>query len=92
MITELKQKMMDDAPSHKGFLRVKKGKIDCLSLWLVNKTAHIDVVDVGGGKIYSYSYPYVYAVSFNGKVTVNNNSPRSVRSEAHAMAQHQDKG
>lgn len=53
-------------------------KIDCLSLWLVNKTAHIDVVDVGGGKIYSYSYPYVYAVSFNGKVTVNNNSPRSV--------------
>ena len=53
-------------------------KVDCLSLWLVNKTAHIDVVDVGGGKIYSYSYPYVYAVSFNGKVTVNNNSPRSV--------------
>ena len=53
-------------------------KIDCLSLWLVNKTAHIDVVDVGGGKIYSYSYPYVYAVSFNGKVTVYNDSPRDV--------------
>ena len=53
-------------------------KVDCLSLWLVNKTAHIDVVDVGGGKIYSYSYPYVYAVSFNGKVTVYNDSPRDV--------------
>lgn len=53
-------------------------KVDCLSLWLVNKTAHIDVVDVGGGKIYSYSYPYVYAVSFNGKVTVYNDSPREV--------------
>ena len=53
-------------------------KIDCLSLWLVNKTAHIDVVDAGGGKIYPYSYPYVYAVSFNGKVTVYNDSPREV--------------
>ncbi len=53
-------------------------KVDCLSLWLVNKTAHIDVVDAGGGKIYSYSYPYVYAVSFNGKVTVYNDSPRDV--------------
>ncbi len=55
-----------------------EAKVDCLSLWLVNKTAHIDVVDAGGGKIYSYSYPYVYAVSFNGKVTVYNDSPRDV--------------
>lgn len=60
-----------------GILR-SKVKIDCLSLWLVNKSAHIDVRDVGGGKIYSYEYPYVYAVSFNGKVTVNNDSPRNV--------------
>ena len=55
-----------------------KVKIDCLSLWLVNKSAHIDVRDVGGGKIYTYDYPYVYAVSFNGKVTVVNDSPRNV--------------
>ena len=53
-------------------------KIDCLSLWLVNKSAHIDVTDTGGGKVYSYDYPYVYAISFNGKVTVYNDSPRDV--------------
>lgn len=53
-------------------------KVDCLSLWLVNKSAHIEVVDEGGGKIYPYTYPYVYAVSFNGSVTVNNECPRSV--------------
>ena len=55
-----------------------KVKIDCLSLWLVNKFAHIEVTDAGGGKIYTYQYPYVYAVSFNGKVTVNNESSRNV--------------
>ncbi len=55
-----------------------KVKIDCLSLWLVNKSAHIEVTDAGGGKIYTYQYPYVYAVSFNGKVTVNNESSRNV--------------
>ncbi|MBR2505843.1 MAG: hypothetical protein IKB70_02730 [Bacilli bacterium] len=55
-----------------------KVKIDCLSLWLVNKSTHIEVTDVGGGKIYTYQYPYVYAVSFNGKVTVNNESSRNV--------------
>ena len=60
-----------------GILR-SKVKMDCLSLWLVNKSAHIDVVDTGGGKIYPYSYPYVYAVSFNGSVMVVNDSPRDV--------------
>lgn len=60
-----------------GVLR-SEVSIDCLSLWLVNKSAQIDVVDVGGGKIYAYTYPHVYAVSFNGKVTVINDSPRSV--------------
>lgn len=55
-----------------------KVKIDCLSLWLVNKSAHIEVTDAGGGKIYTYQYPYVYAVSFNGKVTINNESSRNV--------------
>ena len=60
-----------------GILRTQV-KVDCLSLWLVNKSAHIDVVDTGGGKIYPYSYPYVYAISFNGKVTVVNESPIKV--------------
>lgn len=60
-----------------GILRTQV-KLDCLSLWLANKSAHIDVVDTGGGKIYPYSYPYVYAISFNGKVTVVNESPRKV--------------
>ena len=60
-----------------GVLKTKV-KIDCLSLWLVNKSAHIEVTDSGGGKIYPYEYPYVYAVSFNGKVRVANESPRSV--------------
>ena len=55
-----------------------KVKIDCLSLWLVNKSAHIEVTDSGGGKIYTYDYPYVYAVSFNGKVRVTNDSPKDV--------------
>ncbi len=55
-----------------------KVKIDCLSLWLVNKSTHIEVTDAGGGKIYTYQYPYVYAISFNGKVTVNNESSRNV--------------
>ena len=65
------------AQLEQGVLK-SKVKIDCLSLWLVNKSAHIEVTDAGGGKIYSYQYPYVYAVSFNGKVTVNNESSRRV--------------
>ena len=60
-----------------GILRTQV-KIDCLSLWLVKKSAHIDVTDAGGGKVYAYQYPYVYAVSFNGKVTVRNDSPKDV--------------
>ena len=40
-----------------GVLR-SEVSIDCLSLWLVNKSAQIDVVDVGGGKIYAYTYPH----------------------------------
>lgn len=60
-----------------GILRTSV-QIDCLSLWLVNKSATIDVVETGGGKIYEYTYPYVYSVSFNGTVTVTNASSRSV--------------
>lgn len=53
-------------------------KLDYLSLWLVNKSASITVAKSNEGKTYAYSYPYEYAVSFNGKVNVTNNSSRSV--------------
>lgn len=53
-------------------------KIDYLSLWLVNKAVHIAVKRTDEGKIYTYSYPYEYATSFNGKITVTNDCPRNV--------------
>ena len=53
-------------------------EIDCLSLWLVNKSAAIHVSGIDGGKKYTYKYPYVYSVSYNGKVTVQNDSPREI--------------
>lgn len=55
-----------------------KVKIDCLSLWLINKSYGFDVTNPGGGKIYTYEYPYTYAISFNGRIRVINNSSRSV--------------
>ena len=53
-------------------------KIDYLSLWLVNKSAHISVEQTDDGKTYNYTYPYEYATSFNGRVNVTNDSSRSV--------------
>ena len=53
-------------------------KIDCLSLWLVNKSYSFDVTNPGGGKVYTYVYPYTYAISFNGRITVVNESSRRV--------------
>lgn len=53
-------------------------KIDCLSLWLVNKSYNFDVTNPGGGKVYTYVYPYTYAISFNGRITVVNESSRRV--------------
>lgn len=55
-----------------------KVKIECLSLWLVNKSYGFDVTNPGGGKVYTYQYPYTYAISFNGRITVFNNSSRKV--------------
>lgn len=55
-----------------------KVKIECLSLWLVNKSYGFDVANPGGGKVYTYQYPYTYAISFNGRITVFNNSSRKV--------------
>ncbi|MCQ2749868.1 MAG: hypothetical protein MJ246_08030 [Clostridia bacterium] len=53
-------------------------KVDYLSLWLVNKSAHIAVEQTDEGKTYPYVYPYEYATSFNGKVTVTNECSREV--------------
>ena len=52
--------------------------VDCLSLWLVNKSYSFNVSDMGGGKIYTYTYPHEYAVSFNGSITVVNESSRRI--------------
>lgn len=52
--------------------------IDCLSLWLSDKCYAFDVTNPGGGKIYTYQYPYTYAISFNGRITVINDSSRKV--------------
>jgi len=52
--------------------------VDCLSLWLVNKSYSFNVRDMGGGKIYTYTYPHEYAVSFNGSITVVNESSRRI--------------
>lgn len=53
-------------------------KIDYLSLWLINKSAHISVTTTDDGKTYTFVYPYTYATSFNGKVTVKNSGSRTV--------------
>ena len=60
-----------------GVLKTKV-KIDCLSLWLVNKSYGCDVTNPGGGKVYTYEYPYTYAISFNGRIQVENKSSRNV--------------
>lgn len=60
-----------------GILR-SSVELECLSLWLVNKNASITVRKTDAGKTYSYVYPYSYAVSYNGKVDVTNNSSRKV--------------
>lgn len=53
-------------------------ELEALSLWLKNKNAVINVIQTQSGKIYPYRYTYVYAVSFNGKINVNNESARSI--------------
>jgi hypothetical protein len=52
--------------------------IECLSLWLVDKTEVINVVESNEGKIYPYNYAYIYSVSYNGSVTLNNECVKSV--------------
>ena len=53
-------------------------KFDCLSLWLVNKSYSIRVVDEGDGKKYPYSYAYRYSINFSGTITVKNESSRTI--------------
>ena len=65
------------AQKESGILR-SQVTIECLSLWLINKSYAFDVTNPGGGKVYPYSYTYTYAISFNGKIKVNNDSAKSV--------------
>lgn len=53
-------------------------EIECLTLWLVNKSKTITVSKSDEGKTYPYKYTYVYSVSFDGNVTVINESARSI--------------
>ena len=70
-------KSSSKAQLESGILR-SEVKIDCLSFWLVNKSYSLTVTDVGGGKVYTYEYPCTYSVSFNGRITVVNDSPKSI--------------
>lgn len=65
------------AQKETGVLRTEV-KLDYLSLWLVNKSAHIIVEQTDQGKTYTYVYPYEYATSFNGSVTVTNECSRDI--------------
>lgn len=53
-------------------------ELECLTLWLVNKSKTITVVKSEEGKVYPYKYTFVYSLSFDGKVIVINNSARSI--------------
>lgn len=53
-------------------------QFECLTLWLVNKSSTITVVQSNEGKTYPYKFTYVYAVSFNGKVTVSNECLKNI--------------
>ena len=53
-------------------------ELECLSLWLVNKSKTITVVKSDEGKVYPYRYTFLYSLSFDGKVVVTNESARSV--------------
>lgn len=53
-------------------------EFECLSLWLVNKSKTITVVKSDEGKVYPYRYTFLYSLSFDGKITLINESARSV--------------
>ena len=53
-------------------------KLEGLSLWLVDKSSTITVVQSNEGKTYPYLFTYEYSISFNGKVIVHNKCVKSV--------------
>jgi hypothetical protein len=53
-------------------------QFECLSLWLINKSSTISVIQSNEGKTYPYNFTYVYSVSFNGKVVVNNECVKNI--------------
>lgn len=53
-------------------------RFECLSLWLVDKSSSISVIQSDEGKVYPYRYAYVYSISFNGKVVVNNECVKNI--------------
>jgi len=53
-------------------------RFECLSLWLVNKSNTISVIQSDEGKAYPYKYAYVYSISFNGKIVVNNECVKNI--------------
>lgn len=53
-------------------------QIECLSFWLVDKSTTINVVQSDEGKTYPYRFTYVYSISFNGKVNVNNECVKNI--------------
>jgi hypothetical protein len=53
-------------------------RIECLSLWLIEKSNTINVIQSGEGKTYPYRFAYVYSISFNGMIIVSNECVKNV--------------
>ena len=53
-------------------------RIECLSLWLIEKSNTINVIQSGEGKTYPYRFAYVYSISFNGMINVSNECVKNV--------------
>jgi len=53
-------------------------RIECLSLWLIEKSNTINVTQSGEGKTYPYRFAYVYSISFNGMIIVSNECVKNV--------------
>lgn len=47
--------------------------LDKLSLWLVRESYVINVNEDENGKIFPFSYSFIYSASYNGTITISNN-------------------
>ncbi len=47
--------------------------LDKLSMWLLKETYTINIDEAKNGKIYTFTYPYNYSISYSGTITVVNN-------------------